>query len=143
MTMLGAKASYRLGLRLFKMFGPSLGAVFQGTGKEKIEKVEDIDLSSESMVSSITALTRQLTESDFDHLVDQLQDVTHVGLSGATKTVPMRGIFEDHFSGDIGGMIRWLAWGLMVQYRTFSSVFATLKLPVAGDAKQEAATPTQ
>lgn len=132
MTMLGATAGYRLFHRLFKMFGPSIGALIDLVGDAK-GGIENTDLSSKAAVKAIQALTDNVHEADLDHLIDQLKGQTMVGLNGSEKTVPLDSVFEAHFAGDITALFRWLIWALKVQYSTFQDVFATMKPPVAAD----------
>lgn len=141
MTMLGATASYRLFHRLFKMLGPSFGALMNSVA-DGVTDVADIDLGSEVVAQGIRALTDSVKESDLDHLIDTLKKQTHAGVEeDSEKTVPLSGTFDVHFQGRIGSMFKWVWWGLTVQYRDFSSAFASLKSPSAGE-ESPAATET-
>ncbi len=131
MTMLGATPGYRLFRRLFKMFGPSLGALMDATAGENIQ---DVDLTSQTVKDGIQALTENVKESDLDHVIDLLKGQTHVGVDGSEKTIPLKSVFESHFAGDTFGMFAWVWWGLQVQYATFSSAFASMKPPSGGEA---------
>ena len=140
MTMLGATAGYQLFCRLFRMLGPSFGAIMDAVGGT--DSIEDADLSSEIVVKAIRMLADEVKESDLDHLVERLRSQTHVGINGSDKTVPLSSVFELHFAGDILGLGKWVVWGLKVQYATFAGAFATLSPPVAGGAIQAATSPS-
>jgi len=137
MTMLGATAGYRLFHRLFKMVGPSFGAIMDAVGQPG--GVENTDLSSKVVVDAIRTLSEQVKESDLDHLVEQLRGQTHVGIGGTEMTVPLSGVFEAHFAGDVMGIGRWLIWGLKVQFATFADAFTTSK-PPSGEGVTQAGT---
>lgn len=138
MTMLGATAGYQLFCRLFRMFGPSFGAIMDAVGSGK---VEDTDLSSQVVVDAIRTLSDQIKESDLDYLIDRLRSQTHVGIGGNDKTVSLDSVFEAHFAGDILGLGKWIVWGLQVQYSTFANAFATLNPPVEGGVTQAETSP--
>lgn len=139
MTMLGATAGYRLFNRLFKMFGPSFGAIMDAVGTDGIE---DADLSSQVVVNAIRTLSDQVKEADLDHVVESLRGQTHVGIGGTEKTVPLSSVFEVHFAGDILSLGKWVIWGLQVQYATFANAFGTLRPPVAVGATQAETSPS-
>lgn len=142
MTMLGATASYRLFHRLFKMLGPSFGALMNSV-TDGVTDVQDIDLGSEVVSRGIATLTDSVKESDLDHLIDVLRKQTHAGIQeGGDKTVPLKDTFDVHFQGRIGSMFKWVWWGLTVQYQDFSSAFASLKSPSGGAESQAATSPT-
>lgn len=128
MTLFGATQGYRLFLRLFKMLGPTLGKVMDAVGEDS-GNIQDVNLSSDAAVAAIDALTSHVRESDLDHLIEALKKQTHVGVGGSSKTVPLAGVFEMHFSGRLNSMLRWLIWGLKVQYASFLDVFSGMKPP--------------
>ena len=138
--MLGATAGYRLFHRLFKMLGPSFGAIMDAVGGSG--GIEDADLSSQVVVNAIRTLSSEVREVDLDHLVESLRGQTHVGPGGTEQTVPLSQVFELHFSGDILGLGKWVVWGLKVQYATFASAFASLRPPVADGATQAETSPS-
>lgn len=127
MTLLGATQGYRLFHRLFQMFGPSLGKLLDAASSAG--NIQDVDLASEGVVDLFRALTTDVREQDLDYLIESLKKQTHVSPGDTEKTVPMTGVFELHFSGKMGAMFRWLAWGLKVQYQSFFDVFASMKPP--------------
>lgn len=137
MTMLGATAGYRLFFKLLTMFGPSFGDMMDAAGGGDIQ---DVDLSSSAAVRGIKSLTTNVSESDLDHVIEQLRSQTHVSVEkGSEKTVPLSKVFEMHFMGELNSMFKWLWWGLKVQYQTFSGAFANLMPPSEG-GKVPAAT---
>jgi len=138
MTMFGASQGYRIFHRLFKILGPVLGKVMDAA--VDVQDIRDVDLSSGAVAEGLQALSGAMKESDLDYLIDAMRKCTHVGIGGSEKTTPLAGVFEMHFSGRIGSMFKWLAWGLKVQYSSFGDAFASLRPPSEGDASQ-AATP--
>ena len=140
MTQLGATAGYRLFHRLFKMLGPTFGKVTDALADDG--NIQDVNLSSDAAVAAIEALTHHVKESDLDHVIGVLKAETSVGIGGSDKTVPLTGVFEMHFSGRIGTLFRWLAWGLKVQYASFLDAFKDMKPPGKGAASQAAKSQT-
>ncbi len=134
MTMLAATPSYKLFTKLLKMFGPSIGTIIDVTSKSG-DGVEGIDLNSQAVVKGIRALMDHVGEDDIEHVIERLKKQTHVSVEkGSEKTIPLSGVFELHFQGDIWAMFKWLWWGLQVQYSNFSDAFANLKTPSEGEA---------
>jgi hypothetical protein len=137
MSMLPSTPAYRLFWRLFKILGPSFGAVVDVVSSA--DDLQDVDLSSNSVVNGIKVLTDNVQESDLDYVIDQLRSVTHVGVAENTdKTIPLKGQFEKHFMGKFGSLLKWVHWGLKVQYQNFSDVFASM-MPQSGDEPAQAA----
>lgn len=127
MTLFGATQGYRLFHRLFRMFGPSFGRLVDAMADKS--GIQDVDLSGEAAVSVLKSLAVDVSEADLDHIIEALKKQTHVGANGTSKTIPLSGVFELHFSGRMGSMFRWLAWGLRVQYASFFDALATMKQP--------------
>jgi hypothetical protein len=136
MTMLGATAGYKLFHRLFRMLGPTFGSMMDIGAEAK--SVEDIDVSSKTVVDAIRMLSENVKEEDLEHVIDELKSQSHVGPNGSDKTIPLAQVFEAHFAGDITGLFRWLFWGLQVQYSTFRSVFRIFASPAEEDTTQAA-----
>jgi len=130
MTLFGATQGYRLFHRLFKMFGPAFGKVMDAVSETG--DIQDVNLSSDAAVAALEALTHHVRDTDLDVMVEALKKVTHVGVAGSDKTVPLAGVFELHFSGRIASMFKWMGWGLKVQYGTFADAFASMKPPGGG-----------
>jgi hypothetical protein len=135
MTMLGATAGYQLFHRLFKMLGPSFGALMDAASQSG-GNIQDVDLSSEVVVAGINALTENVKQDDLDHVIAQLKDQTQVGVNGSEQTVPLKGVFEMHYAGNIGSMFKWLYWGLTVQFGSFTDAFASVPTPSKGGPSQ-------
>ena len=141
MTLLGATQGYRLFHRLFKMFGPSFGRLVDVMGQQGAT-IQDVDMASDAAVAALKALAVDVTEADLDRVIEALKKQTHVGVCESNKTIPLADIFELHFSGRIGPMFHWLAWGLKVQYQSFFDVFATMKPPDKGPVQSGADSQT-
>lgn len=139
MTMFPATESYRLFHRLLKIIGPAFGKIVDAMGDGDIQ---DVDLSNETTIEAIIALTTHIKESDLDHVIDKLRNCTHVGVDGSDKTVPLKGIFEMHFAGALASMFRWLLWGLQVQYANFIEGFGSMMPQKEADESPEPKNPT-
>ena len=100
-------------------------------------------LSDKSAIHGLQTLTANMKQEDLDHVIVELRNVCHVGVNGSDKTVPLANIFEAHFSGDIGGLFRWLFWGLKVQFGNFSNAFGGLKGLGVEDASPDANSPSR
>lgn len=139
MTLFGATQGYRLFHRLFQMFGPSLGQLVDATAGGK--NIQDVDLASDAVVRMLKDLVTRVGQDDLDAVIAALKNQTHVGIGGSDQTVPLSGVFELHFSGRIGTMFSWLAWGLKVQYQSFFDAFVSSKPPEKGAASSAATDP--
>ena len=93
--MLGAKVGKSLLARMLRMFGPAIEA-------------ED----------TMTRLCAALTDTDLDFLCDTFAATTMVEL-GPDRLVPLKGVFEDHFAGKYGDMVKWLWASVETNYGTF------------------------
>lgn len=140
MSLFGATQGYRLFHRLFKMFGPSFGKLIDAVADSNLQ---DVNLSSDAVVTALRSLTDSVSEADLDVLIDALRKQTLVGVGGTEKTVPLAGVFELHFSGRIGTMFKWLGWGVKVQYSSFADAFADMMPRGEGGESQAAPTASQ
>lgn len=125
--MLGAMEGWRLFVELASAVGPSIGVVLDalpesGSLKDfaiKAQKfadgggIGDMDLKGAKIEAAIRSVL-QVVDPDFiQRVTEQLAKVTIV--DGA----PLPDVFELHFAGKIGSLVRWLAFALTVQYTDF------------------------
>lgn len=140
MTMLGATDGVKLFYRLVRMLGPSIGtlqdAAKDSSKTDDTDSILDRNISGDMLSRAIQALTSNVGEADLEHVINKLKGECHVGVDGNEKTIPLSGVFELHFSGDLAGMFKWLSWGLQVQFGNFFSAFSSLIPPGAGGVFQ-------
>ena len=141
MSMLGATASLRLFHRLFRMLGPSVGHLIDSIGAKGKASLLDVDVSSKAFVAGFESLASAVSESDLEHVVDQLRKQTTLSLPEG-KVIPLAQVFDAHFQGRIGAMFQWLAWGLRVQYGDFWSALASMTPQGEGGESRAASDPT-
>lgn len=143
-TTPGYRLFYRLAQKLipaFSAFKDAAVSAFRKAGGNTASLLDqEIDLGL--MLQAAEVLTTQLSEADLDYAVSTLKEQCQVGINGSDKTIPLVGVFEMHFSGDIGGFIKWLAWGLKVQFGNFPNAFSSLIPPDAGGVFQAVKPPS-
>lgn len=135
MTMLAATPGYKLFYRLMQMLGPSIATlkdVVADAAKNEAgitPSLLDQKINSDAILKGVQALTSNVSEADLDYVVNTLKAQCEVGLNGSNKTIPLAGVFDVHFAGEMGAFFQWLAWGLKVQFQTFLTAFNALSLP--------------
>lgn len=138
MTMMAATPGYKLFYRLMQMLGPSIATlkdvVVDGAkdAAGTTPSILDQQINADVVLKGVQVLTTNVSEADLDYVVRALKTHCEVGLNGSTKTIPLEGVFDVHFAGEMGAFFQWLAWGLKVQFQSFLSAFGNLKLPDAG-----------
>lgn len=105
-TQLGALKGRKVLVRLLKTVGPALDGVSEG-----------------SVGSLLGKLASSLDEDTVDYLCDTMAARTEVELPSG-KSVDLAGIFELHFAGKYGEMVKWLAFAVEVNFSSFFSDLA-------------------
>ena len=139
MAMLPGSRGWRMYLRILKMLGPSLGKVVDGviqgggdlSGRAILQKIMDMEGISKDFVSeAVVALTEHVNEDEVSLVMTELAKVTWADrqhlVAGAN--------FDVHFQGRPLSIMKWLAWGLQVQYGGFSNASESVAAPGAGTA---------
>ena len=118
---------------LSKVAGPTLGklvdAVKGAFGEGGIESVMDIDtsdLSGDMISGAIAELVDRLDKRMLRELIGTLSNKT---LMDGKR---LNAVFDAHFAGHLGEMMRWIVFALEVQYRDFWSALADT-MPVVTD----------
>lgn len=102
MRMLPPKKARALLLKMTKVVAPSLDG-----------------LSMEAdVLSALGGVSERLSEEDLDYAMDLLSTVTDFRLPNGNEP-NLKDKFDLHFTGKLGDMFRWFAWGLSVQYADF------------------------
>jgi len=94
---LGARQGRSIMTRLIRVVGPALG------------ETEDLDL---------TKLFEALKEEDVEALCEAFAKTTRV-VTGTNKERVLGDIFDDHFAGKYGAMIKWVIACLEVNFGSF------------------------
>jgi len=106
--MLPPKVARKILVRIFQVLGPSLGEAFS----------RDEEKLSAAIGPIIREFTDRLSDDDLEWMMTALADVTMIDPGGG-KTIPLKGVFDGHFQGKIGSMLRWFAFALEVQFSDF------------------------
>ncbi len=125
--MLPAMEGWRLFVELASAVGPSIGVVLDAlpdTGSlkdfalnaQKIATEEGIgamDLKGDKIEAAIRSVLKVVDPDFVERVTKQLARQTTVDGKALTD------VFEFHFAGKIGGLVKWLAFALSVQYADF------------------------
>ena len=113
----------RVLVRLYKLFGPSIGALIGSSdigSPGQTVTMDDIDLSS--VGNAITRLALDIREEDLDYLCKTFGDHTQVRMPGFEEGqwLPLKKIGHDNiWHGRYKTMFLWLAFALEVNYADF------------------------
>jgi hypothetical protein len=130
-TQLKAKQGNAVLVRLAKVAGPPLAALFAGGDKSQADALDRISL--DGLGAALSSFASVLSEADLDWLCVTFADCTTVETEpGAVK--PLRGIFDLHFAGAYLDLFEWLAFCLEVNYADFFGALV---------ARAKAATPAR
>lgn len=125
---------------LAKLFAPSTGAIVDGAlkGKSNLTDVMNAEISDAglNLESAANVLVERWDEAKVEALVDDL--VAHTELEANGKYPELKSVYNVHFTGDPLGLIKFLIWGLEVQFGPFleglrgvstggASLFSSLK----------------
>jgi hypothetical protein len=115
-TQLRAKQGNAVLVRLAKLAGPTLGALFSGGEEGAGEALERVSLGG--LGAALREFAAGLTEADLDWLCTTFADCTTVEIEpGSVK--PLRGIFDLHFAGAYLELFEWIAFCLEVNFADF------------------------
>lgn len=123
----GARTGMTVAFRMFKVLGPALGklAVLKDLKDGKATKLPEggVEVLLESVFKSVADMAK---EEDFLYLVDQFQEVTtlHHRLPdgpGTVVPVALKTVFDDHFAGRYGALLKWFLFAGRVNFSSFFS----------------------
>ena len=126
--MLPGTKSWKMGLRLMKMLGPSLAKALDGAGGD-IQKLLDTKVDSGFLSEAIVMLAERLDETEVEMMVQQLAEATLV------NDKPLKSIFDLHFQGNPIGVVKWLSFAVQANFAPFLKGSAN-----AGQDQQEVKT---
>jgi hypothetical protein len=124
-TQLSAPEGRRLLVRLYKVLGPSLGAITKGLDGVDGKAVKLEELRLEFVGEALRELAMHLNEDDLEHLCEVMGKQTMVHLGG-DKWVPLQDVSALHFAGRYDEMFKWIAFALETNYAGFFKGTATL-----------------
>jgi len=116
--MLPGTKAWKMGLRLAKMLGPSLGKAIDGAEGD-LQKLMNTQLDSSFLSDAITMLAERIEEVEVELIVQQLAEVTLV------DGKPLKTIFDLHFQGNPVGVVKWLAFAIKTNFGPFSQGLAS------------------
>lgn len=97
---------------LLTMLGPSVGALF--------DSEKDGEASDGGYQGAIEALVRNVDKAKVKAVIQALAKVSFVG------GVSLDGTYRVHFTGKLGDMLKWIGFGLKVQYKDFGDAFGSI-----------------
>lgn len=117
---LPARKGTRMLAKIARMVGPSLGTLAEGG---KLSDLMDAKLDGKLFSRAISALFLHVDEDAVEAILMDLADVTTVEPGGVLKP-----IYDVHFMGRQGALMRWAAFALEAQYADF---FAEVRAAIA------------
>ncbi|HWJ97515.1 MAG TPA: hypothetical protein VNQ33_05105, partial [Acidimicrobiales bacterium] len=112
--MLPARRATRMLAKLSSMIGPALGTLAEGG---KLSDLADAKVNGKLFSRAAVALFAHVDEDAVDAILMELADVTTVEPGGLLKP-----IYDVHFMGRQGALMKWAAFALRVQYADFFDV---------------------
>ena len=115
MYMLPPTRSFDLMMDFAKMVGPGLGPIFDALmasrrGGAAPTNIMEQELSSDFFTKAAQALFTGLDKKVLRAVQDAFSEVTEI------DGVFLNKIFEKHFHGDMSSLLKWLTWGIRVQW---------------------------
>jgi len=105
--MLSATRATKLLVKLGKMLGPAFAEIARGEGGL------DREIDGALFAGAVSALFASADPDEVDAILKELAEVTLADGKG------LRPIYDIHFAGKIGRLMRWAAFALQVQYEDF------------------------
>ena len=135
-TVLPAKASQRLMVRLFRIAGPALVPVLEKAVKSAVGKVpkskegQDEEAIGKAVLEVLLAtdldlkgavehLAANASEDDIEYITDTLARSTKIN-SGGSEWPSLFDVMEIKFAGNWLTWMKWLGFALKVNYMVFS-----------------------
>jgi hypothetical protein len=144
-TQLPYSAGHRLLLRLYKVLGPALAEAFANAPDLKDSSIGDLPLRKigPALGAAATRLAQDLSEEDFDHMVETLAEYTRlIDDTGRPKKLDADAR-EFHFAGNYLELFQWLGFALRVNYLGFSNGRDVLTQALARAREIAAQSPSQ
>lgn len=110
-TALPSTQARHLFVRLSKMLGPSLATLMQG---KSFTELKD-DISNVEIGPALSTLCQNLSEKDFDYIVEVLGAHTQIETNGAVLPLT-RENQELHFADKFWDIFLWVGFALEVNY---------------------------
>lgn len=115
MYMLPPTQSFDLMLDFAKMVGPGLGPILDALSQSRKgaapgADIMDQELSSDFFTKAAKALFTGIDKKVIHDVRQAFADMTEID---GTRLAP---IFEKHFHGDMSSLLKWMTWGIRVQW---------------------------
>lgn len=135
--MLPPMTSHDLLMDVAKMVGPALGPVLDKlfSGDRSKGEVLEQEIGAEFFTKAASALFSGLDKKVLSDVMRALREVTHV------EGVPLDGIFDIQFKGNLDSMYKWLFFGMKVQWGKSLSALASAVPALPQGAKEESKSP--
>lgn len=90
------------------------------------------------MQAAAIQLAKSLSSQKIKEVVEALAGVAEFDPEGGDQFRGLKPKWKLHFAGDLGGLIKWLKWGLEVQFGNLPDAFASLDLGFGGGPSTKA-----
>lgn len=121
-TQLPYSIGHKLLLRLYKVIGPAVAEAFANAPDLKDSAIGDLPLQKigPALGAAAGRLAQDLSESDFDYMVDTLAEYTLIEVDGKTKKLSADER-EFRFAGNYLELFQWIGFALRVNFLGFSN----------------------
>jgi hypothetical protein len=119
LTALPAAVGRKTLVRLLKIVGPSVAALFRGRGQ--VEAKEAATVSGDAIANAIQELSERMTEDDLEYLVGTFTRSTEVMAENGFIPLEKAGTFG-LFARDYGSMLQWILASIDWNYSSFLAV---------------------
>lgn len=114
-TLLGSKRGLAMSVRIVKILGPTLSSFVDGVSGGKGDGIESLALGGSDALREICA---RLQPDELASIAEELAKLTTVVIDD--KREPrLIDIYDDHFAGHYDALMKWLAFALEVNFRSF------------------------
>lgn len=127
--MLPATRATKLLVKLGKMLGPAFAAIARGEGGI------DREIDGALFAGAVSALFASADPDEVDAILKELAEVTLADGKG------LRPIYDIHFAGKIGRLMKWAAFALQVQYEDFFGALGSVLAEAGLSSAMESLSP--
>jgi len=111
-TTLGAYAGLQLGIEIAQVVAPAFAA------GEAVSVSGLFEQDNDALVQSVAKIVSAADAAQVRKIIGELAKVTQVTTSEGAVAI-LNDIFDLHFAGEGGAMMRWLAFALRVNFSSF------------------------
>ncbi len=122
LTQMGYKDNRRVARRISSIIGPALGTILGDTPEGDLSNFDIGDVKLSAVGAAFSDLFRNLSDADFDFLVEKFAPTTLVEtVPDSGKFLAMEGQMENLFAGELEESFAWFCLCLRHNYAGFFS----------------------